>query len=395
MTMAERMKFGVFMAPFHRVGENPTLALERDLELLQWLDVLGFDEAYIGEHHSAGWETIASPEVFIATAAERTRNIRLGTGVISLPYHHPYMVANRMVLLDHLTRGRVILGVGPGALSTDAYMFGIDPVRQREMMDESLGIIIRLMTETEPITYKSDWFELNDALLQLRPYQRPQIPVAVASVESPAGVTLAGKHGAAVLSMAVPRGTVRKTTLKDLWSIAEDSAAEHGQTVLREDWGIVSGVHLAESREEAYEDIRVGSARVVTEYFGQTLGNQPPDVPVDKIVDNMVENNQWIVGTPDDCIAGIERLQEMSGGFGSFMVRVEDWAPREKINRSYELLARYVMPHFQGSLIGIQTSQRWASEIKETLQVNRRAGLQAATDTYDAARGQVKAGQTD
>jgi limonene 1,2-monooxygenase len=93
-------------------------------------DVLGFDEAYIGEHHTAGWETIASPEVFIAAAAGRTRYIRLGTGVVSLPYHHPYMVASRMVLLDHLTRGRAILGVGPGALSSDAYMLGIDPAHQ-------------------------------------------------------------------------------------------------------------------------------------------------------------------------------------------------------------------------------------------------------------------------
>ena len=92
MAAPKRMKFGVFMAPFHRVGENPTLALDRDLELLQWLDTLGFDEAWVGEHHSAGWETICSPEVFIATAAERTRHIRLGTGVISLPYHHPYML---------------------------------------------------------------------------------------------------------------------------------------------------------------------------------------------------------------------------------------------------------------------------------------------------------------
>src|SRR5688572_23126255 len=152
-TMAStRMKFGVFMAPFHRPGENPTLALERDLELIQWLDVLGFNEAYIGEHHSAGWEIIASPEVFIATAAERTRHIRLGTGVISLPYHHPLMVANRMVLLDHLTRGRVILGVGPGALASDAVMLGIPPERQREMMDESLGVIMRLFESTAPLT---------------------------------------------------------------------------------------------------------------------------------------------------------------------------------------------------------------------------------------------------
>ena len=390
MTVSQRMKFGVFLAPFHRVGENPTLAIERDLELLQWLDYLGFDEAYIGEHHSAGWETIASPEIFIATAAERTRHIRLGTGVISLPYHHPLMVANRMVLLDHLTRGRVILGVGPGALGTDAYMLGIDPSRQREMMDESLGIILRLMTETEPITYKSDWFELHDAHLQLRPYQQPHVPVAVASVESPAGVTLAGKHGAAVLSMAVPRGTVRKTTLKDLWAIAEESAAKHGQTVRREDWGIVSGLHLAETREEAYEDIRVGGARLVTEYFQNTLGNPAPDVPEDQIVDYMVEHNQWIVGTPDDCVAGIERLQEMSGGFGSFMIRVEDWAPREKILRSYELLARYVMPRFQGSLAGIEMSSRWASDIKEVLQTNRRAAIQRATDTYDAAASQTR-----
>jgi limonene 1,2-monooxygenase len=218
------MKFGVFMAPFHRPGENPTLALERDLELLQWLDVLGFDEAYIGEHHSAGWETICSPEIFMATAAERTRHIKLGTGVVSLPYHHPYMVANRMVLLDHLTRGRVILGVGPGALASDALMFGINPERQREMMDESLGVITRLFTSTDPLTVKSDWFELNEAVLQLRPYQQPSIPIAVASVQSPAGVTVAGKYGAAVLSLSIPRDTIRQTSLKELWAIGEETA---------------------------------------------------------------------------------------------------------------------------------------------------------------------------
>ena len=186
MAIPNRMKFGVFMAPFHRVGENPTLALERDLELLQWLDTLGFDEAYIGEHHSAGWETIASPELFMATAAERTRHIKLGTGVTSLPYHHPFMVANRMVQLDHLTRGRVILGCGPGALASDAIMLGIKPERQRAMMEESLDAIMRLMSSPEPYTIKTDWFEMNDAVLQLRPYQDPIVPVAVASVESPA-----------------------------------------------------------------------------------------------------------------------------------------------------------------------------------------------------------------
>src|SRR3954471_2823248 len=122
------MRFGVFMAPFHPAGQNPTLALERDLDLVVHLDRLGFEEAWIGEHHSAGFEIIASPEVFIATAAERTRHIRLGTGVSSLPYHHPLMLADRMLLLDHLTQGRTMLGVGPGALPSDAFMMGIDPV---------------------------------------------------------------------------------------------------------------------------------------------------------------------------------------------------------------------------------------------------------------------------
>ena len=387
MSVPKRMKFGVFMAPFHRVGENPTLALERDLELLQWIDTLGFDEAYIGEHHSAGWETIASPELFMATAAERTRHIRLGTGVTSLPYHHPFMVANRMVLLDHLTRGRVILGCGPGALASDALMLGIKPERQRAMMEESLDAIVRLMSDPEPFSCKTDWFEMNEAVLQLRPYQDPIVPLAVASVESPAGVTLAGKHGASVLSLSVPRDTIRKTSLAELWSIAEETAAEHDKTMHREDWGIVMGMHLAETKEQALKDIREGSARVVTEYFGETLGNPVPDVPRDQIVEYMVDHNQWIVGTPDDCIAGIERLQEITGGFGKFMIRVEDWAPRDKIHRSYELLARYVMPHFQGSVEGIQISRDWASERKDALQQNRYAGIKAATDRFDASKG--------
>jgi limonene 1,2-monooxygenase len=386
MTIPKRMKFGVFMAPFHRVGENPTLALERDLELLQWLDTLGFDEAYIGEHHSAGWETIASPELFMATAAERTRHIRLGTGVTSLPYHHPFMVANRMVQLDHLTRGRVILGCGPGALASDALMLGIKPERQRAMMEESLDAIVRLMSDTEPYSVKTDWFEMNEAVLQLRPYQDPIVPVAVASVESPAGVTLAGKHGASVLSLSVPRDTIRKTSLAELWSIAEETAAEHGKTMHRKDWGVVMGVHLADSKEQAFKDIKEGAGNVVTEYFGRTLGNEVPDVPRDQIVDYMVDHNQWIVGTPDDCIAGIQRLQELTGGFGKFMMRVEDWAPRDKIHRSYELLARYVMPYFQGSLQGIQTSNEWASERREALQANRYVGIKAATDRFDAGR---------
>src|SRR6185369_8909163 len=205
MTLPPRMKFGIFLAPFHQLGEDPTLSLERDLELIEWLDYLGFDEAWIGEHHSAGWEIIASPEIFIMAAAERTKNIKLGTGVISLPYHNPLMVANRMVLLDHLTRGRVMLGVGPGALVTDALMLGIEPNDQRPRMEESMRAIVHLLTSEEPLTVETDWFTLRNARLHLRPFTQPHFPLAVASAGSPAGMLMAGTFGLDVLGISGPR----------------------------------------------------------------------------------------------------------------------------------------------------------------------------------------------
>ena len=373
-------RFGIFLAPFHRPDENPTLALERDIELLQWLDTLGFDEAWIGEHHSAGWETVASPEIFIATVAERTRHIALGTGVASLPYHHPLMVANRMVLLDHLTRGRVMLGVGPGALVSDAHMLGIDPTRQREMMDESLGIIMRLFSETEPFTYESDWFQLHDAVLHLRPYQRPHMPIAVAAIQSPAGPQLAGKYGAGLLMgiMSLPGQEFGPITLKEIWAIAEESAAKAGRTVSRDEWRLSIPVYLADSTEEALRDARIGASRWVLEYFHQTLGNPAPDCEPEAIIDTMVANGNWIVGSPDDCIRRMEELEELSGGYGGLLVMAAEWTSREKMLHSYELLARYVMPHFQGSLVNLKRSQDWSHHHTGELQEMRRQAIEKA-----------------
>ena len=384
MDMPKRMKFGSFLGPFHRVGENPTLAMDRDLDLIDWMDSLGFDEVWIGEHHSAGWEIISSPEVFIAAAAQRTRYIKLGTGVVSLPYHHPLMVANRMVQLDHMSRGRVLFGVGPGALPGDAYMMGIPHETQRERMDESLTTIMRLFNETEPISVKTDWFELNEGMLQLRPYQQPHMPIAVASIQTPAGVALAGKHGAAVLTITVPRDpSAGPADLKGLWSIAEESAAEHGKEMNRHDWRLVLPAHLAETRKEALDDVRMGSAQYLREYSEGTNGRKPVfDGPMDKVVDNMADSGAWVIGTPDDCIEAINRLQEQSGGFGGFLVQTVDWAPREKMLRSYELMARYVMPQFQGTTISTSASNQWAYEHQEVLSAGRVQAIDRAKSDY-------------
>ncbi|GIX46968.1 MAG: monooxygenase [Candidatus Tectimicrobiota bacterium] len=391
MTLPERLKFGIFMAPFHPLGEDPTLALARDLELIEWLDELGFDEAWIGEHHSAGWEIISSPEVFIAAAAERTKHIKLGTGVISLPYHHPLMVVNRMVLLDHLTRGRVMLGVGPGALGSDAYMLGIDPLCQRRRMEEALDIIMRLLTTTEPITYESDWFVLREALPHLRPYTRPHMPVAVAAAQSPVGMELAGKHGIGVLSVSVIRDPGTAPNLRRFWEIAEETAARHGKTVRREEWRLVVHVHLAESRKEAMAQARHGAGRYHREYFEQTLGLFTSEGPMDKIIDKMVERGAWCVGTPDDLIAHIKRLDEESGGFGGFLVQATEWATREQVLRSYELIARYVKPYFQGSLVNLQTSAAWAAQKKDEIVALRRQAIEKAKQDYLARSGRESA----
>src|SRR6266849_9413090 len=165
--MTQRLGFGVFLAPHHPIGEHPTLQLQRDLELAAWLDELGYDEFWVGEHHSAGWETIASPEMFLVAVAERTHRIKLGTGVVSLPYHHPFNVAQRIVQLDHMSRGRAIFGSGPGALPSDAHTLGINPMVQRDRQDEALGVIIRLLRGEERFSYESEWFTLRDARLQI------------------------------------------------------------------------------------------------------------------------------------------------------------------------------------------------------------------------------------
>jgi limonene 1,2-monooxygenase len=380
------MKFGIFLAPFHRHYENPTVSLERDMRLIELLDELDYDEAWIGEHHSAGWETIASPEVFMGIAAQRTRRIMLGTGVISLPYHHPLMVANRMVLLDHLTRGRVMLGVGPGALYSDAQMLGIATTSLRERMEESLDVIMRLLTETEPITYRSDWFELVNATLHLRPYTKPHFPIAVASVQSPAGVTLAGKHGAGVLSLSVTVGLRGAVDPKQQWAIAEETAAKHGKTMTRAEWRLVTPLHVAPTRAEALADVQEGGAEFLARYWVDALGNRhnvprPDDEAT--LIEQLVDAGQWIVGSPDDCIAAIEHLQEITGGFGGLLFRANEYASPEATRRSYELFARYVMPRFQGSLESLdQSYRRVVANVAET-RVQGQAAIERAHQRFE------------
>ena len=364
--MAHRgMKFGIFLAPFHRIGENPTLAIDRDMELIEWLDHLGYDEVWIGEHHSAGWELIASPEIMIAAAAERTRHIMLGSGVTSLPYHHPFLVAERFVQLDHMTRGRAMLGCGPGALVSDAYMMGIEPITQRPRMEEALDAIMALLRCDEPVSMKTDWFELREARLHLAPYTDPHFPIAVASVMTPSGMVSAGKYGLGVLSLGagLPGGP---EAIAAHWKIAEETAAEYGKTMDRRQWRLVVNVHVAEDDELALQQVHARERHETVTYFEETLG-RPPGRSDDPLREG-VKAGTTLVGTPETVIRGIERLMGFSsGGFGGLLFRANEWADREQTLRSYELFARYVMPRFQGSIDSVAASNEWARSNRKTI----------------------------
>lgn len=373
------MRFGAFLAPFHDPRENPTLALERDLDLIMLMDRLGFDEAWVGEHHTTGWEYIASPEIFLAVAAERTRHIRLGTGAVSLTYHHPLMVADRIVLLDHLTRGRVNLGVGPGGHLSDAAMLGVPAAEIRDRMEHNLQVILHLLTSTEPITASGPGWELHDAVLQLRPYQRPHPPLGIPSLESPFGMALAGRVGAAPLSLFFGAAD-----LAAQWAITEQAARDAGRTASRDGWRVVVPVHLAETRAQAVEEVRTGGGEWMFEYV-QALTGRPAPVPGPKgqAVDQMIEAGSWVIGTPDDLVEFIRGLEERTGGFGTFLCWGHEWAGPDATRRSYELLARFVMPEMQGSLDGLRASGDIARAKAADLHGQRVAGVEEARRRHE------------
>lgn len=385
MTLENKLRFGAFIAPFHPLDENPTLAIQRDLELVQHLDNLGFEEAWIGEHHSAAYELIASPEVFIAAAAERTKHIKLGTGVSSLPYHHPMMLADRINQLDHMTRGRVMFGAGPGALSSDAFMMGIPVAKQRDRMDEALDVLVRLL-RGEEVSHESDWFTLVNARLQMTPYSRPSVEIAVASQVSPTGARAAGKHGVGLLSLGATT-TAGFNALAANWGIAEDIAKASGQTMDRNAWRLVGQMHIAETKDKAIEQVRFGLEKWI--YYFREIANLPmvPEDFAGDPVEAYLALGSAVVGTPDEAIARIEQLQEESGGFGCYLMMAHNWANWENTKRSYEMIARYVVPHFQQLNVNRKASMDWVRDNKTEFTSQTRAAVGARIVSHMMEKG--------
>jgi limonene 1,2-monooxygenase len=383
-----KLRFGYFIAPFHPAGTNPTLALQRDLEFVEHLDRLGYDEAWIGEHHSAGSEIISSPEVFIAAAAERAKRIRFGTGVISLSYHNPLWVADRLMLLDHLTHGRTIGGMGPGSLPTDSAMIGLTPTDTRELLETNLDIVVRLLAG-EVVSAKTPTHELFDAQLQLAPYSEGGIPLAVAGVASPTGARLAGKHGIGLLSIGATLVVEGFDALAYHWGIVEERAAAFGTTVDRRNWTLVGPMHIAETVEQARADVRFGIESWYR-YFQKVAAFPQMTMPgdnIDEVIDVINAAGAGVIGTPEMARAQVQRLWDQSGGFGCMLQMGHEWANPAATRRSAELFAAGVIPHFQGQAQPTIAAAARASEVREELAQTQLSAIDHMTKKYEAEKG--------
>ncbi len=383
--MTHRMRFGMFLAPFHKPGINPTLALEQDIELIQWLDRCGYDEAWLGEHHSAGSEISASPEILIAVAAERTKRIRLGTGVVSLSYHNPLWVAERIVMLDHISRGRVMLGCGPGSLPTDGAMIGIHQSQTRQLMEDSLGAIMKLL-RGETVSLKNERWDLRDAQLHLLPYSNPLFDIAVAGVASPTGAKLAGRHGIGLLSVGATLAA-GFDALGMHWDVLTEEARVHGTVADRSKWRLVGPMHIAETMEQAYRDVEYGIEHWF-HYFQSTAAFPQMVVMggnVREMIDFINASGVGVIGTPEMAAAQIERLWNQSnGGFGAYLLLAHNWANFTATKRSYELLASHVFPRFQGHAQQTLDAATRAQSQRDRLAADQAAAVEAARVRYAA-----------
>ena len=378
------LRLGVFMPPYHNPRRNPTYAIENDLRIVEELDKLGYDQVWFGEHHSGGYEVGPSPELLIVAAAQRTSRIELCSGVISLPYHHPLMVADRITYLDHMTRGRIRIGVGPGALVADSQMMGLDYSALRPRMEESLDAILELLAGKGRVDRKTDWFTLQDARLQLSSYTHPRVPMAVASAVSPSGPRLAGKYGLGLLSIG---GTGEKSIeiLERTWEIMTSEADAHGRVVSRNEWAVVGNIHVADTYEQAVEDTRYGLHDFMEyRHVVTPMRMIEPDeiVPHEELVERVNNSGYGCIGDVDMAMNYVQNVLDKTGGFGTVLLTAHDWADHEATMRMYRLMIRDVMTHFTGSSSPLLDSYQWTQLRKEDFSRTFDEGISSAAEAY-------------
>ena len=359
------MKAGLMLMGNHPPERSKFDAHRWDLAAIELGEELGFVEAWVGEHFASAWEPLPTAELLIAQAFQNTSNIKLGTGVYLLPFHHPVDLAHRAAYLDHLGQGRFMVGVGSGGLPTDVALFDIDyeAGQHREMFREALDIMLMLWRTDGPEEFRgkfwnvrapgADEFSWARLRMNCKPFTLPHPPIAVA----------AGSPRSATLRMAGERGYIPLTLglgapyLASQWEVMEEGAAEAGRPPpSRSDWRIVRDVWIAETDAEARKQAREGMLWRAWEQYLYPFWSSGPhaivksmkhdeSVPDDDVTLDYILDHSWLVGSPDTVAAKIRELYEFSGGFGVFLAMVLDHSDDpEGFRRSLTLLQTEVMP---------------------------------------------------
>ncbi|MGE0697493.1 MAG: LLM class flavin-dependent oxidoreductase [Hyphomicrobiaceae bacterium] len=356
------MQLGYFTMPSHPPERGLKAGHDWDLQVLRWLDELGFSECWIGEHHTAPWEPHPAPDLLIAQALLQTKRIRIGPGGFLLPYHHPAELANRVAMLDHLSEGRLMFGVAASGLPSDWEMFNVDGAsgQNREMTREALDIILKMWAATEPFEYRGKFWTVQSPPLMygflkphIKPQQRPHPPIGVAGLSKNSDtLKLAGERGFWPMSL-----NLNPAYVGSHWEAVEQGAAKVGRTPDRSQWRLVREVFVADTDEEAMR-LSVGShmGRMMREYFLKLLGEfdflqylkHDQSVANSDVTPEYCARHNWIIGSPSTVAEKIERIYHEVGGFGQLLVFGFDYAESPQAwHRSLELLAKEVRPKIQ------------------------------------------------
>jgi alkanesulfonate monooxygenase SsuD/methylene tetrahydromethanopterin reductase-like flavin-dependent oxidoreductase (luciferase family) len=352
------ISYGMFIMPFHDPAKPLGQGYDEDLELIIRAEELGFSEFWIGEHHTMKYETIVMPEIFIARVLGETRTIRLGPAPVCLQQHHPAHVASRLAFLDHLSKGRLNLCFGPGSVTADQELYGLDPKLGAAMSDEAVDIILKLWSSEPPYEYDGRFWKISlkkcvDTETKIgyihKPLQRPHPPIAMPAMSrnSPTMQT-AGRHGYRPFSHCL----VTSNVLADHWQTYEQAAAAAGRRPDRADWKVCRAVFLADTTAEAVRIARGNSLGRNFEYIGtlfdkglgRKIYKRDLNMPDSECNLDYLMREQIIAGDVDEVLRRLMAMIDETGPFGTLVLMSYDWDDKARWMRSMELFARELMP---------------------------------------------------
>lgn len=344
------MEFGHFCLPtyFPDRDGTPGEYLRRFTDLLVWSEELGFDALWANEHHFHPFGgVIPSPPILLATLAQRTKRVRLGTSIIVLPLHNPLEIAEQLAMVDLLSNGRVELGVGRGLIIYDYEVFGIPVSESLERTLEGFQVIQKAWSN-QRFTHHGTYYHYDDVEMWPRPEQRPHPPLIVACSGTPESFVRTGREGHRLLTVAYIKQLESLGALVRQYCQAWDEAGhDPAARRIRTHYQIVVGENRAEARRTMEDALRLYTAKInsARSLSRNADAQKKQNTVVEEIViDRLVEEGRVIAGTPEDCVATLKMAQEKIGFTGVDGTFYFGGISYERARESLELFAREVMP---------------------------------------------------